>query len=45
MSPADYGRALAREHKKTRRLTAEQIERAAVILAAVARERAQEAAA
>lgn len=45
MIPAEVGRALAREHKQARRLTDQQVEQAALILAAVARERAQERAA
>jgi hypothetical protein len=44
MSPADAGRALAREHAERHPLTDQQVADAARIFAAVARERAQEAA-
>lgn len=46
MSPAEAGRRLAREHKaQGHRLSPEQIDAAARILAAAARERMQEQAA
>lgn len=41
MSPAEAGRRLAREHAATHPLTERQIDAAARILAAVARERAE----
>lgn len=46
MTPAEHGRRLAREHKaQGHRLTPEQIDAAARILAAAARERAEQEAA